>query len=98
MTMTNWNQLIEDHEIAFLKADVCIGSPQSYSLAEKIEICEGMEEATAKAEAAMREDFAAMPPTLQARMLDLLQQADPGNFEWWMRTLAGDTPDAPPEE
>lgn len=26
---TNWNRMIEDHEIAFLQADIYLGSPQS---------------------------------------------------------------------
>ncbi len=34
---TNWNELMEEHEIAYLRADICLGSPQSYSLEEKSE-------------------------------------------------------------
>lgn len=42
MTITNSNQLIENHKIAFLRADICLGSPESYSLDEKRQICEDM--------------------------------------------------------
>ena len=32
MTVEQWDALREEHEIAYLKADICLGSPQSYSL------------------------------------------------------------------
>ncbi len=97
-TTTDWNAFIEEHEIAYLKADICLGSPQSYSLDEKREICEQMATSTEKAEKAMREDFQSWPPQAQARMLDLLQKADPANFGWWLSTLVGEMPDAPPAD
>ena len=87
-TQTNWNKLKEDNELAFFRADVCLGSPQSFSLEEKAAICEDMEATNAAIDAALRADFSAMPPALQARMLDLLQEADPGNFGWWLSTCA----------
>ena len=43
---TNWNQLREDHELVFFRANVCLGSPQSFSLDEKKQICEEMEGST----------------------------------------------------
>ncbi|MBQ9044068.1 MAG: hypothetical protein IJ111_14790 [Eggerthellaceae bacterium] len=90
------NKLIEANEIAFLHADICLASPESYSLDEKRRICEGIDASTAEVEAAMREDFQSWPPEAQAKMLDLLELADPGNFAWWLETLVGKTPDAPP--
>ncbi len=97
MTIANANQLIENHEIAFLHADICLGSPESYSLDEKRQICEQMEASTEAIDEAMRKDFQSWTPQAQARMLDLLQQADPEHFDWWMETLVGKTPDTPPE-
>ena len=41
-------------------------------------------------------DFAAMPPQAQARMLELLAGADPGNMEFWKEVLGLDMPDTPP--
>ena len=40
MSNTNWAQLAEEHEVAYLRADICIGSPESYTLDEKREICD----------------------------------------------------------
>lgn len=93
-TNTDWNELAERHEMAFFKADVCLGSPQSFTLDEKREICEQMEASTNAVDAAMRADFGALPPIAQGKMLDLLQQADPEHFDWWKETLVGKTPDS----
>jgi len=42
-TQAQYDKLIEDNELAFFRADVCLGSPESYSLEEKAAICEDME-------------------------------------------------------
>ena len=93
MTTTNWEQLIEDHEVTFLRADICIGSPESYTLDEKRAICKDMEASTETIDAAMRKDFQSWPPQAQDKMLDLLLKADPTHFEWWKSTLIGTIPD-----
>ena len=87
MTDEQWNALREEHEIAYLRADICLGSPQSYSLEEKKQICEEMAASTAKIDAALRADFEALPPVAQDKMLDFLRKADPGNFDWWLGIL-----------
>ena len=96
MTTVNWNQLIEDHEIARLRANICLGSSESYSLEEKRQICVDMEASSAEVDAALRKNFEALPPEAQAEMLDLLQQADPGNFAWWFEILVGEMPNTAP--
>ena len=60
-TQQEWNDLREDHELAFFKADVCLGSPQSFSLDEKKQICEEMEASTAAIDAALKADFESLP-------------------------------------
>lgn len=92
MTDEQWDALREEHEIAYLRADICLGSPQSYSLEEKKQICEEMAASTAEIDAALRADFEALPPIAQDKMLDLLQKADPENFEWWKSVLVGEMP------
>lgn len=92
----DWKAIIEESEIAFLRADVCIASPHSFDLEEKRAICEGIDAMNAKAEQAMRDDFNAMPPRAQARMLELLAGADPGNMDFWKEVLGLKMPDAPP--
>ena len=51
-TNADWNHLREEHEIAYLRADICLGSPQSYSLEEKRQICEDMDANTKASDAA----------------------------------------------
>ena len=53
----NWSELMEEHELAYFRADVCLGSPQSYSLDEKKQICKEMDASTKAVDAAMRADF-----------------------------------------
>ena len=95
-TEAEWTALIEEHEMAFFRGELATSSPESYSIDEMHEISDAMDENTAKAEAAMRDDFAAMPPQAQARMLELLAGADPGNMEFWKELLGVKMPDAPP--
>ena len=92
-----WDALAAEHEIALLHADVCIASPESYSLAEKREITEQIDAAGEAIEKAIREDFQSWKPEAQAAMLDLLQKADPDHFDYWTGLLIGEMPDAPIE-
>ena len=94
---SKFNELNEKHEMAFFRADVCLGSPQSFTLDEKREICEQIDASNAEIDAAMRADFQSLPPEGQARMLDLLEKADPDHFDWWMSILVGEMPSMPAE-
>ena len=85
----DWNKLAEDHAIAYLRGDLATSSPESFTIEEMKAISDGMFASTSEVEAAMREDFQELPPQGQARMLGLLQKADPDNFRWWAMTLAG---------
>jgi len=52
-------------------------------------------EATNKAiEDAMRADFQSWSPQSQDKMLNLLQQADQDNYDWWVETLVGKLPNS----
>ena len=56
-------ELTQAEDMAYFRADLCIYSPESYSLEEKKEICNDMM-ATSKAVLdAMREDFEQLPRT-----------------------------------
>ena len=96
MTSQEWQALVEEHEMAYFRGELATSSPESYNIEEMREISAAMDESTAKAEAAMREDFNAMPPQAQARMLELLAGADPDNMEFWKELLGCKMPDAPP--
>ena len=96
-TDAEWTALIEEHEMAYFRGELATSSPESYSIDEMRTISETMDESTAKAEAAMRDDFAALPPQAQARMLELLAGADPGNMDFWKEVLGLKMPDSPSE-
>ena len=98
MTSEQWETLAQEHEMAYFRADVCLGSPQSFSLEEKRAICEEMDASTKAVDAAMRAGFESLPPEGQARMLDLLEKTDSEHFDWWIEVLLGKMPDTPPEE
>lgn len=87
---TNWNQLMEDHELAYFRADVCLGSPQLFTLDEKREICEQMESTSKAIEDAMRSDFKQLPPELRSKLLDMLCQSGVETPEWWWDILVGE--------
>ena len=93
-TNTDWNQLAIDHENAYLKGDLATSSPENYTVEEMRAISDAMFVSTAEVEAALKSDFAAMPPFAQGRMLDLLKHADPSNYEWWHTLLVGEMPDS----
>ena len=97
MTTTNWNLLAQDNELAFFRADVCLGSPESYSLEEKAAICEDMETTNKAIEDAIRKDFEALPPEFQGKLLDMLCASGCMTPEWWKETLFGVMPDSPDE-
>ena len=92
----DWEKIQVDHAIAYLRGDLATSSPESYTLEEMKAISDGMFASTAEVEAAMREDFQSWTPKAQARMLYLLQQADPDHFYWWTETLMGQLPASPP--
>lgn len=94
-TDAEWAALIEEHEMAYFRGELATSSPESYSIDEMRAISEAMDDSTAKAEAAMRDDFAALPPQAQARMLELLAGADPGNMDFWRELLGLEMPNGP---
>ena len=61
MNEAKMTELTQAEDMAFFRADLCLYSPESYSLDEKKEICNDMM-ATSKAMLdAMREDFERLP-------------------------------------
>lgn len=84
-----YRQLLEDHEVAYFRADLALSDPESYSIEEKREIIEGMRESTEKVDRAMREDFESMPPEMRRRMFEMLASSGPGVREFWTDLLFG---------
>ena len=72
------------------RADLCLYSPESYSLEEKKQICNDMMSTSSAILDAMREDFEGYPPELRARLLDALCASGCMTPEWWWDVLVGD--------
>lgn len=83
MTNDQWQELAEEHEMAYFRADVCLGSPQSFNLEEKKQICADMEASTKAVDAAMRADFWSLPAEARDRLLDLLGASNCETRQWW---------------
>lgn len=93
LSNTDWTVLQQAEDMAYFRAEACLFSPESYSLEEKREICGQMDSTSKAIEEAMKKDFESLSPIAQSKMLDLLQEADPEHFEWWLITLLGEMPE-----
>ena len=90
MNAAKMTQLTQAEDMAYCRADLCLYSPESYSLEEKKEICNDMM-ATSKAVLdAMREDFQSYPPELRAKFLDMLCASGVESPQWWWDVLVGE--------
>ena len=87
---TKWEELRQAEEMAYFKADLCLYSPESYSLEEKKEICNDMMSTSKAALDAMREDFQSYPPELRAKLLDMLCSSGVESPQWWWDVLVGE--------
>lgn len=81
------NRLLEAENIAFLRGEIALLSPQSYALEEKGQIIDDMDRTTADIERFMREDFQRLDEVAQTKLLDLLGTFGQESREWWRRTL-----------
>ena len=52
-----WEELKQEEDMAYFKADICLYSPESYTLEEKRDICNEMMGTSKAMLDAMREDF-----------------------------------------
>ena len=80
--------------MAHFKADVCLGSPQSFSLEEKKQICADMEASTEAIDAAMRADFESLPPEFRVKLLDMLCASGCESEKFWKKLLLGELPNS----
>ena len=85
----NWTQMLEEHELAYFRADLALSSPQSYSIEEKAAICDQMAASTAEVDAAMKADFDALPEFAQKRLMEMLCASGVESREFWEGILLG---------
>lgn len=72
MNETKMTELTQAEDMAFFRTDLCLYSPESYSLEEKKEICNDMFKTSKAIQDAMREDFEQLSPDARAKLLDML--------------------------
>lgn len=98
MNEKDWNELMVNHELAYLRGDLATCSPESYTIEEMKEISDGMFASTAEVDAAMRADFEGLPNYARKMLLDMLGAPGTEERDWWERILLDldAIPDTPP--
>ena len=86
-----WQEMLEEHELAYFRAYLALSSPQSYSIEEKAAICDHMAASTAEVDAAMKADFEALPEFAQKRLMEMLCASGVESRELWESILLGKT-------
>jgi len=87
---TNWTELQQAEDMAYFRADLCLYSPESYSLEEKRDICNEMMDTSKAILDAMRADFQGYPPEFRSKLLSLICEAEPEKAGWWWDVLVGE--------
>ena len=82
-------ELTQAEDMAYFRADLCLYSPESYTLDEKKEICNDMMSTSKAMLDAMREDIESMPPELRSKLLDMLCESGVESPQWWWDVLVG---------
>lgn len=95
MDEAQMRKLQEDNDMAFFRADICLESPESFTLDEMALICDEMNSTNKAIEDAMRADLESLPPELRAALLDMLCDSGEMTPEWWCELLLGEMPDSP---
>lgn len=76
--------------MAYFRADLCLYSPESYTLEEKRDICNEMISTSKAMLDAMRKDFEQLPPDVRSKLLDMLCQSGVESPERWWDVLIGE--------
>ena len=86
-----WTELQQAEDMAYFRADLCLYSPESYTLEEKRDICNDMMSTSKAMLDAMREDFEQLPPDARSKLLDMLCRSGVETPEWWWDVLVGES-------
>ena len=82
MNDEKWTELQQAEDMAYFKADICLYSPESYTLDEKREICNEMVSTSKAMLDAMRADFEQLPIEARSKLFDMLCQSGVESPEW----------------
>ena len=83
-------ELSQTENMAYFRADLCVYSPESYTLKEKRDICNDMISTSKAVLDAMRADFEQLPADARSKLLDMLCQSGVESPEWWWDVLVGE--------
>ena len=90
MNDERWTELQQAEDMAYFKADLCLYSPESYSLDEKRDICNEMISTSKAVLNATRADFQAHSPEFRSKLLAMICEAEPEKADWWWDVLVGE--------
>lgn len=88
MNKREFENVHEELMTSSLAADMAQEFPDSYSVDEVLRITARLDCASEAAERLMREDFAALPPLAQERMIGLLSEHSEQSRKWWREYLS----------
>ena len=78
---TDWTALQQAEDMAYFRADLCLYSPESYTLDAKRDICNEMVSSSKAILDAMRADFEQLPAGARSKPLDMLCQSEVESLE-----------------
>lgn len=84
---TDWKELEEAEDRAYLMADIARMAPATFTVEQQGEILKDMVSASFAIEDALREDFAALDKQMQTKLLDSLGASGAHDRAWWQRLL-----------
>lgn len=70
-------------------ADICLSSPKSFSIEERVQICEEMSSSNKAIEDVMRPDLELLEPEHRPALFDMLCESGQMTPEWWCELLLG---------
>ena len=83
MDESRMKKLQEENDMAFFRADICLESPESFTLVEMARICEEMNSTNKAIEDVMRADFESLAPEPRAALLEMLCDSGEMTPKWW---------------
>lgn len=90
MSDEKWTALQQAEDMAYFRADLCLYSPESYTLEEKRDICNEMMGTSKAILDAMRADFEQLPVDARSKLLNMPCQSGVESPEWWREVLVGE--------
>lgn len=90
MNDEKWTELQQAEDMAYFKANICLYSPESYTIEEKKEICNEMISTSKAVLDGMREDLEQLPADARTKLLEMLCQSGVESADWWWDVLVGE--------